>query len=138
MANYLNKPYLYHLDHNSATLLRNVNSAGVIIFSNILVPTFTLLTEIGAAVTIWGMLIFVDAFTAIVVAGIHGAILYALIKAFRKRVAQREYTKSLLSRVCEVGQSELGAIRGDKSAAQGGVLLEHGLRKVIRLMRCKS
>lgn len=89
MANYLSKPYLYHLDHNSATLLRNVNSAGVIIFSNILVPTFTLLTELITAVTIWGMLIFVDAFTAIVVAGILGGILYALIKAFRKRIAQQ-------------------------------------------------
>lgn len=89
MANYLSKPYLYHLDHNSATLLRNVNSAGVIIFSNILVPTFTLLTELITAVTIWGMLIFVDAFTAIVVAGILGAILYGLIKAFRKRIAQQ-------------------------------------------------
>lgn len=89
MANYLSKPYLYHLDHNSATLLRNVNSAGSVIFSNILVPTFTLLTELITAVTIWGMLIFVDAFTAIVVAGILGAILYALIKAFRKRIAQQ-------------------------------------------------
>lgn len=115
MANYLSKPYLYHLDHNSATLLRNVNSAGVIIFSNIFVSTFTLLTELITAITIWGMLIFVDAFTAIVVAGILGAILYGLIKAFRKRIAQQ----GVIQNNCSAGYVKwvnqgLGAIKETK------------------------
>lgn len=32
LTEYLQKPYLYHLNHNTATLLRNVNSGGVIVF----------------------------------------------------------------------------------------------------------
>ncbi|MGL5271443.1 MAG: ABC transporter ATP-binding protein [Selenomonadaceae bacterium] len=87
LAGYLNKPYLYHLDQNSATLLRNVNSGAAVAFSGILIPTFTLITEIITAVTIWGMLIFIDAFTAIVIAGVLGLMMYGIIKAFRKKIA---------------------------------------------------
>ena len=72
MASYLAKPYLFHLNHNTATLLRNVNQGGFYGFSCILVPAFQLLTEIITALIIWGMLIFADPFTAIIVAGVMG------------------------------------------------------------------
>ena len=72
MASYLAKPYLFHLNHNTATLLRNVNQGGFYVFSCILVPAFQLLTEIITALIIWGMLIFADPFTAIIVAGVMG------------------------------------------------------------------
>ena len=32
MASYLAKPYLFHLNHNTATLLRNVNQGGFYVF----------------------------------------------------------------------------------------------------------
>ena len=88
MASYLAKPYLFHLNHNTAILLRNVNSGGALIFSNILVPAFQLLTEIITALTIWGMLVFADPFTAIVVAGVMGGLIYALLRSFRRRIAE--------------------------------------------------
>ena len=75
MASYLAKPYLFHLNHNTAKLLRNVNSGGVIIFSNILIPTFQLLTELVTALAIWVMLVFTDPFTAIIVAGLMGGLI---------------------------------------------------------------
>lgn len=89
LAGYLNKPYLYHLEQNSATLLRNVSSAPIAIFTGILIPTFTLLTEVITAVTIWSMLIFVDAFTAIIVAGVLGGMMYAILRIFRGRISRR-------------------------------------------------
>lgn len=89
LEGYLNKPYLYHLDQNSATLLRNVSSGPIVIFTGILIPTFTLLTEVITAVTIWSMLILVDAFTAIIVAGVLGCMMYAILKTFRKKIAKR-------------------------------------------------
>lgn len=89
LAGYLNKPYLYHLDQNSATLLRNVSSGPSTIFTGILIPTFTLLTEVITAVTIWGMLILVDAFTAIIVASLLGAMMYGILKTFREKIAKR-------------------------------------------------
>ena len=85
----MQKPYLYHLNHNTATLLRNVNSGGVIVFSLIMVSMFTLLTEIITAVTIWLMLVMIDAFTAIIVAGFIGSLLYFIIKGFRKKITEQ-------------------------------------------------
>ena len=86
LATYLAKPYHFHLDHNTATLLRNVNNGGNAIFTYILINTFQLLTEIIPVATIWGMLICVDSFTAIIVAGAMGGLVYALIRTFRKRI----------------------------------------------------
>ena len=89
LAEYLHKPYLYHLNHNTATLLRNVNAGGVVVFSNIMVSTFTLLTEVITAVTIWLLLVVIDAFTAIIVAGFIGSLLYFIIKGFRKKITEQ-------------------------------------------------
>ena len=72
LAQYLNKPYLYHIDQNSATLLRNVSDGARVVFTGILIPTFMLFTEFITVLAIWGMLVLVDAFTAIVVAGLLG------------------------------------------------------------------
>jgi len=115
MANYLAKPYLFHLNHNTAVLLRNVNSGGVVIFSNILIPTFQLLTEIITALTIWLMLIFADPFTAIVVAGVMGGLIYTLLRSFRRRIAgtgqiQNAYAAAYVQAV----NQGLGAIKETK------------------------
>jgi len=89
LANYLAKPYLFHLENNSATLLRNVNAGAVTAFSNILIPTFTLFTELITVIAIWGMLLYIDSFTAVVVAGIMGLMLYLIIKAFRHSIEKQ-------------------------------------------------
>ena len=86
MASYLAKPYLFHLNHNTAILLRNVNQGGFYVFSCILVPAFQLLTEIITALIIWLMLIFADPFTAIIVAGVMGGVIYALLRSFRSKI----------------------------------------------------
>ena len=88
LAGYLAKPYLFHLDHNTATLLRNVNSGPQMIFNVILFQTLQLFTEIVTAITIWAMLVVVDPFTAIIVAGFLAAILFAILKAFRRRISE--------------------------------------------------
>ena len=97
LSGYLDKPYLYHLEQNSATLLRNVSSGPISIFSGILIPTFTLLTEVITAVTIWSMLIFVDAFTAIIVASLLGTMMYGILKTFRKKITKKGEVQSKYS-----------------------------------------
>jgi ATP-binding cassette, subfamily B, bacterial PglK len=115
LAGYLNKPYLYHLDHNSMTLLRNVNAGAGTVFTGILVPTLTLFTEIITALMIWSMLIVVDAFTAVVVAGILGAMMYSIIKMFRRKITKQ----GIIQNECNAIQSKwlnqgLGAIKETK------------------------
>lgn len=125
LAEYLHKPYLYHLNHNTATLLRNVNAGGVVVFSNIMVSTFTLLTEVITAVTIWLLLVVIDAFTAIIVAGFIGSLLYFIIKGFRKKITeqgkiQNEYSALYIK--C-INQS-LGAIKETKVSCKEEFFLD--------------
>lgn len=125
LTEYLQKTYLYHLNHNTATLLRNVNSGGVIVFSLIMVSMFTLLTEIITAVTIWLMLVMIDAFTAIIVAGFIGSLLYFIIKGFRKKITeqgkiQNEYSALYIK--C-INQS-LGAIKETKVSCKEEFFLD--------------
>lgn len=125
LAEYLQKPYLYHLDHNTATLLRNVNAGGVVVFSYIMVSTFTLLTEIITGVTIWVMLVMIDAFTAVVVAGFIGSILYFIIKSFRKKITeqgriQNEYSALYIKYI----NQGLGAIKETKVSCKEKFFLD--------------
>lgn len=87
MRNYLLKPYLYHLNHNTATILRNVNSSGEVIFANIYVSLFQLLTEIVTIGFIWIMISLIDLFTATIAAGFLLVILYFILRIFRKKIA---------------------------------------------------
>lgn len=128
MANYLSKPYLFHLNHNTATLLRNVNAGGMVTFSNILIPLFMLLTEVITAGTIWLMLVLMDAFTAIIVAGLMAALIYALIKSFRRKIAeagriQNEYAAVYLKWL----NQGLGAIKETKVMRRERFFLEEFL-----------
>lgn len=88
-AEYLNKPYLYHLDHNTATLLRNISTGIGNIFSIMLGSTFSLLTEVITAITIWMMLVMIDSYASIIVAGFIGSILYILLQSFRKKILEQ-------------------------------------------------
>ena len=89
LGKYLDKPYLFHVNNNTATLIRNVNSGAAVTFNSILIPTFQLLTEVTTAATIWIMLIFVDPFTALVVAGVLGALLLAILRGVRRKITRQ-------------------------------------------------
>ena len=115
MREYLLKPYLFHLNHNTATILRNVNSSGAIIFSNMYVSAFQLLTEIVTGFVIWSMLLLIDPFTATIAVGFMVLILYSIIKAFRKKIStqgkkQNQYSIAYLKWV----NQGLGAIKETK------------------------
>lgn len=125
MTNYLCKGYLFHLDHNSATLLRNVNAGGVVIYSTMLIATFTLLTELITAFTIWLMLVIVDAFTAVVVAGIMGAMMYGIIKAFRRNISkQAKIQNDFAAGYIKCVNQGLGAIKETKVMRKEKYFLE--------------
>lgn len=115
MANYLSKPYLFHLNHNTATLLRNVKDGGSIIFTNILVPTFQLLTELVTAFCIWLMLVMADPFTALVVAGVMSGLIYAILRVFRRSVGKVAHIQNqYAARYIQSVNQGLGAIKETK------------------------
>lgn len=83
---YINKPYLFHVSNNTSLLLRNVNQGGSYVFNGLIMPVFLLLTELITAFMIWLMLVFVDAFTAVIVAGIMAIMMYLIIRGFRRQI----------------------------------------------------
>lgn len=115
MREYLLKPCLFYLNHNTAEIIKNVNNSGRIIFSDMYVSAFQLLTELVTASVIWLMLLAIDPFTATIAAGFMFIILYSIIKAFRKRIAeegkkQNQYSAAYLKWV----NQGLGAIKETK------------------------
>lgn len=115
MQEYLFKPYLYHINNNTAIILRNVNSSGQIIFSNMYVSAFQLMTEIITCFAIWIMILFIDTFTATIIAGFVIIILYSIIKLFRKKISeqgeeQNEFSVAYL----KWANQSLGAIKETK------------------------
>lgn len=89
MALYLGQPYLYHLERNTATLIRNIQSSLMIIFMNMLVSIFSLFTEIITAIVIWMMLLLVDPFTATIIAGIMACMIYSIMMSVRKKLGEQ-------------------------------------------------
>lgn len=89
MATYLAKSYSFHLNHNTAQLLRNVNSGAQVIFNNMFMPICYLVSELATIVAIWFMLVLVDAFTAIIVVGLMIIVILLIIRSFRKKVVRQ-------------------------------------------------
>lgn len=115
LAEYLAKPYLFHINNNTAMLIRNVTNGPAVAFSNILIPMFQLVTELITAFVIWIMLVAVDPFTAIVVAGVLSLIIIGVLKIFRRKIThqgiiQNEFVVQYLKWL----NQSLGAIKETK------------------------
>jgi ATP-binding cassette, subfamily B, bacterial PglK len=72
---YLNRPYSFHLNNNSAMLLRNINQVDGI-FSGILQPFFLIMTEALTIVCIICLLFYTNGFATL------GAIILVLLPAY--------------------------------------------------------
>ena len=125
LAEYLMKPYLFHVNNNTATLIRNVNSGPQTVFANILVSVLQLLTEIVTALTIWGMLVMLDPFIAIVVAGVLFVLLVGILRVFRRGIVSQGIIQNRYA--VQYGKwlhQCLGAIKETKVMHKEGVFLE--------------
>lgn len=85
LAAYLSKPYLFHVNNSSSVLMRNITQGMYSVFTNVVSEYFHLLAEVLTALMIWVLLIYVDWFTAIIVAGFFGVILYFSLRWIRYR-----------------------------------------------------
>jgi ATP-binding cassette, subfamily B, bacterial PglK len=71
-ARYLSLPYTFHLQRNTAELLRNLTSEGDQIVWNVLIPTLTLITEALIAGGLLLLLLYVSFQAAIVISVLFG------------------------------------------------------------------
>lgn len=94
---YLTKPYTFHLQRNTADLLRNVNSEVPRVFQGIIISGFQLFTEILVTLCIV-LLLFITAPIATITASILlGGSVFLFFKFFRKKISHLGIEQQKLS-----------------------------------------
>ncbi|MBY0145895.1 ABC transporter ATP-binding protein [Neobacillus niacini] len=83
---YLTKPYTFHLQRNSAELLRNVNGEVSKIFDGILLATFQLLTETLVVFSILSLLIITAPLATLTAGILLGGSVFIFFKIFRNKI----------------------------------------------------
>ncbi|MEH7380042.1 ABC transporter ATP-binding protein [Bacillus sp. JJ1533] len=83
---YLTKPYTFHLQRNSAELLRNVNGEVSKVFDGILLSSFQLLTEILVILAILTLLIITAPLATLTAGTLLGASVIVFFKIFRNKI----------------------------------------------------
>lgn len=107
---YLTKPYTFHLQRNTATLLRNVNNEVTRVFGGIILSGFQLLTELLVTLLILCLLLFTEPIATITAAILLGGSVLLFFKVFNRRISElgKEQHKVSTSMIKWVNQG-LGA-----------------------------
>ncbi|WP_088041605.1 ABC transporter ATP-binding protein [Bacillus sp. EAC] len=85
---YLSKPYTFHLQRNTADLLRNVNIEVPNLFQGMVMSAFMLLTEVLVITCIMSLLLYTTAISTIVASVLLGGSVYLFFKIFRKKMGE--------------------------------------------------
>jgi ATP-binding cassette, subfamily B, bacterial PglK len=83
---YLTKPYTFHLQRNTAELLRNVNGEVTKVFGGILLAAFQLITEILVIISIITLLIVTAPLATLTSGVLLGGSVMIFFKIFRKKI----------------------------------------------------
>ena len=87
-SRYLNQPYIFHLQNNSAQLIRNVTTEASYFCTHALVPGLLLITEVIVLVGISGLLFYLEPLGAVVVALVTGVPSVIFLRSSRQRVTR--------------------------------------------------
>lgn len=85
---YMNKPYLYHVNTNISVIQRNIDTGGAIIFSDILINTLVIITNLITILIIWLALFLMDWITATCIVFVMGPVVAVLLNFFRKKIGR--------------------------------------------------
>jgi ATP-binding cassette, subfamily B, bacterial PglK len=98
LKEYLTKPYTFHLQRNSAELLRNVNSEVGKVFSGILLSSFQLLTEVLVIISILILLVMTAPLATFTSGILLGGFVLLFLKIFRNKITQLGKEEQRVSR----------------------------------------
>lgn len=111
---YLHSPYTFHLQRNTAELLRNTNSEAGSITGGVLLPIMSLLMETLVLLLLFVLLFAVEPLVTLVTFAVLGSIVYAFWRGTRRKVA--EYAKEEQARRKQSVQSVNQGLGGFKDA----------------------
>ena len=83
---YMRSPYFYHLGTNIAVISRNIVTGGAVIFSEILINTLQIITNIITIVVIWIFVCGIDWIIAVSIVFLLGPIVLGLLNYFRREI----------------------------------------------------
>lgn len=83
---YMQKEYLYHVNTNLSVINRNIGSAGIVVFSEILVNTFQIITNLVTCFVIGIFIACIDWTVALCVILVVVPTVYFILKYFKKKI----------------------------------------------------
>lgn len=86
LKSYLYRPYTFHLQKNTAELLRNLTIEILAVFNQVLIPLLILLSEIMVVSVMMGVLFFMDPVIAGLASAILGSLGYVFFRTIRKKI----------------------------------------------------
>ena len=86
---YLQKPYIYYLNKNTAELIRNIQSSLPSIFSVMFFQIIFVITEVMVIFAIWLMLAYIDLFISTVIMGVLFVLIYLFLHFTRKKILKQ-------------------------------------------------
>jgi ABC-type multidrug transport system fused ATPase/permease subunit len=109
---YLNQPYTFHLQKNTAALVRNITSEVPVLFSSVFMQAIILLSEILVFAGVVTLIIWASPVAALVAMGGLGVVLMAYYRFFRFRLGRwgelvQEHSGGMIQQV----QESLGGIK---------------------------
>jgi ABC-type multidrug transport system fused ATPase/permease subunit len=94
---YLTKPYTFHLQRNSANLLRNLNGEVPRVFQGIIISGFQLFTELLVITCILGLLLVTAPVATMTASILLGSSVVLFFKLFRKKISQLGKEQQIVS-----------------------------------------
>lgn len=122
---YLQQPYIFHVQRNSAQLIRNIITEVDMYIGGGVLPAMTLITEIFVLIGLYGLLLFVEPFGALVVVCVVGIASWGFFRLTRKYVAKWGVARQIHEgmRVQHIQQG-LGGIKEVKLLGRSSEFLE--------------
>lgn len=96
-TSYLTKPYTFHLQRNTADLLRNVNGEVSRVFQGIIMSGFQLFTEFLVIICILVLLLLIAPIATITASILLGGSVFLFFKIFRKKISKLGKEQQLVS-----------------------------------------
>jgi ABC-type multidrug transport system fused ATPase/permease subunit len=85
---YLGSPYLFQLRRDPAEMLKNIRIEVPLIFNQVVIPVFTVVSEAMVGLVIVGVLLLIEPVPALVAAGILGGVTAGFYRAVRHKIGE--------------------------------------------------
>ena len=85
---YLDSPYTFHLQHNTAQLINNACVAGIQVASDVMLPLLRFLMEMAVLVAVVTLLVAVEPAVSVIMIVLTGGAVVGFLKLIRKRVTR--------------------------------------------------